>query len=402
MGRRDLFGEGGAGTFSDGKLTTRIKDPRVRYVLEEMVDAGAPQEIMYLNKPHVGTDILRTMVKKLREKIIKQGGDIYFDAQLTDLTVFQGRVGEIKVEGHINLPVQALVLAIGHSARDTYRMLEGKDVAMEAKAFAIGVRVEHPQDFIDRAQYGSLAGHPKLGAADYSLAYQDKERGRGAYSFCMCPGGYVVGAASEPGGVVTNGMSENARDSKHANSALVVSVNADDFGEGPLKGIDFQRKWEKAAYETGGGDFHAPVQRITDFLADRESTDLDGIVVPTYRPGVKPANLRECLPKEVGEVLGDAIKHWDKKIKGFAHAQAVMTGVETRTSAPLRILRNNDMESVNTEGLYPVGEGAGYAGGIVSAAVDGLKAADNIIKKYREPEGFFSPVLISKLELRGE
>ncbi|ATW25250.1 NAD(P)/FAD-dependent oxidoreductase [Candidatus Formimonas warabiya] len=396
------FGEGGAGTFSDGKLTTRVKDPRVRRILEQMVEAGAPEEILYLNKPHIGTDVLKPVVKGLREKIIALGGQVLFDACVTGMKISPGGVLKaLTVRNQVELPLEVAVLAIGHSARDTYKMLFQKEVLMEAKPFAMGMRVEHPQDFIDAGQYGRFAGHPKLGAADYSLAYQDQERGRGAYSFCMCPGGYVVGAASEPGGVVTNGMSEHARDSGKANSALVATVDIADFGEGCLKGMEFQRKWEEKAFRLGGNNFNAPAQRLEDFLADRKSTDLDE-QASSYRPGVTPANIRDCLPKEVGEVLTDAIRFWDHKIKGFIQDRAVVTGVETRTSAPLRILRNECLESVNTSGLYPAGEGAGYAGGIISAAVDGLKVAEAIIRKYREPEAGFLPEIIDKLATRGD
>jgi len=396
------FGEGGAGTFSDGKLTTRVKDPRVRQILEQMVQAGAPEEILYLNKPHIGTDILRRMIKELRKKLIAQGGTIRFGCCVTGLKLSGAGAVEALEVGKIDLPLNVAVLAIGHSARDTYRMLFQKGIMMEAKPFAIGLRVEHPQDFINQSQYGKYAGHPKLGAADYALVFQDRERGRSAYSFCMCPGGYVVAAASEKGGVVTNGMSEHNRDSGLANSALVATVDIPDFGDGILQGIEFQRKWEKKAYQMGGGNFQAPVQKITDFLADRPSSDLDDCLQPTYRPGVTPVNLRDCLPEEVGETLADGIRYWDQKIKGFIHEKGILTGVETRTSAPVRILRNESMESVNTRGLYPAGEGAGYAGGIISAAVDGIKIAEAIITRYREPEDSFSAEIMDKLMLRGD
>jgi len=394
------FGEGGAGTFSDGKLTTRVKDPRVRLVLEELVKAGAPEEIIYLNKPHIGTDILREVIKNLRKKFQNLGGQVVFNTPVTNIGIERGCVSFLETKNKIRIPAQIVVMAIGHSARDTYRMLFKRGVSMESKAFAMGVRVEHPQEFIDRVQYGKFAGHPKLGAADYTLAYQDRERNRGAYSFCMCPGGYVVGAASEPGGVVTNGMSKHARDSGTANSALVVTVDTSDFGDGCLQGMEFQRKWEETAFRAGGGNYKAPAQALTDFLLDRDERGLDGVIKPSYRPGVNPANVRDCLPKQVGEVLQDAIGHWDRQLKGFAHDQAVVTGIESRTSAPVRIVRNEEMESVNVSGLYPAGEGAGYAGGIVSAAVDGLKAAEAIITKYREPEQEFSPDLVANLMLR--
>ena len=393
------FGEGGAGTFSDGKLTTRIKDARVGQILTAMVQAGAPPDILYINKPHVGTDLLRQVLKNLRRELLRLGGQILFAAQVTGMQIENGRIAALAIGEQI-LPVQVVVMAIGHSARDTYRMLLDRGVAVEAKDFAIGVRVEHPQTLIDQQQYGCWAGHRKLGAADYSLAYQGADRG--AYSFCMCPGGYVVGAASEAGGVVTNGMSEQARDSGSANSAVVATVSPADFGDGPLAGMAFQRRWEAAAYQAGGGNYQAPAQKMTDFLADRPSVDFQGTVKPTYQPGVTPANVRDCLPKGVGETLAAALEHWDCKINGFAGAQALVTGVETRTSAPLRILRQTDLESVNTAGLYPAGEGAGYAGGIISAAVDGMKAAENIISKYQQPRGVFPAEIIGEITLKGE
>jgi len=394
------FGEGGAGTFSDGKLTSRIKDPRVAQVLAALVRAGAPGEIQYLNKPHLGTDLLRQVIRNIRQELISLGAQVCFAAQVTGIRQSGGRLAGLEIGGREELPAQLAVLAIGHSARDTYRMLLEQEVAVEGKAFALGVRVEHPQLFIDRQQYGAWAGHPRLGAADYSLSWQGE--GGAAYSFCMCPGGYVVGASSEPGGVVTNGMSEQARDSGLANSALVAAVDSDDFGAGPLAGIAYQRQWEKAAYRAGGQNYQAPAQKIEDFLADRPSVDLTGGVRPTYQPGVVPANVRDCLPKQVGETLAQAITYWDKRIKGFAGNGALITGVETRTSAPLRILRTAELESVNLAGLYPAGEGAGYAGGIISAAVDGWKAAESIISRYGPPRDSFPLAVMEKIALRGE
>lgn len=400
------FGEGGAGTFSDGKLTTRVKDPRVRSILERMVKAGAPEEILYLNKPHLGTDVLRSMMKRLRAKLLALGGQIIFGKCVTGISISgSGRLDALKVrclDHDLELPLSLGVFAIGHSARDTYQMLFEKGVLMEAKPFALGLRVEHPQSLINKNQYGKHADHPKLGAADYALVYQDQEKGRSAYSFCMCPGGYVVGAASEKGGVVTNGMSEQARDSGRANSALVAAVDIPDFGDGCLKGMEFQRKWEKKAFKAGGGGFKAPAQKLEDFLHDRYAAELDGVLSSSYLPGVTPANLRDCLPKEVGETLVDSVNYWDRQIKGFKGGQAVVTGVETRTSAPLRILRNECLESLNTPGLYPAGEGAGYAGGIISAAVDGIKIAEAIITRYQEPEAGFPAVMIDKLKRKGD
>ncbi|MCR6544377.1 NAD(P)/FAD-dependent oxidoreductase [Dehalobacterium formicoaceticum] len=394
------FGEGGAGTFSDGKLTTRVKDPRVRSILEQLAEAGAPEEILYLNKPHIGTDVLRGVMKNLRRKLISLGGQVIFGCRVTGLKLSpEGSLAGLEV-GQGEIPASVGVFAIGHSARDTYQMLFDQGVLMEAKPFAMGLRVEHPQSFIDQNQYGKNAGHPKLGAADYALSFRDKERGRSAYSFCMCPGGVVVGAASETGGVVTNGMSEHARASGRANAAIVATVDIPDFGDGCLKGMEFQRKWEQIASYRGGGNYYAPAQKLEDFLQNRPSADLAGTIGSSYRPGVTPGNLRDCLPQEVGETIAAAIRHWDRQIKGFIHPQAVVTGVETRTSAPVRILRNERLVSMNTPGLYPAGEGAGYAGGIISAAVDGLKAAEAIISHYEKPKEFFPSALIDKLTSR--
>lgn len=374
------FGEGGAGTFSDGKLTTRVSDPRSAQVLDALVAAGAPPEIKYLHKPHVGTDRLRTVVANLRRRIVAAGGSIEFEARVTDLVVDGGVLTGLIVNDNRHIPASAAILAVGHSARDTYAMLAARGVAMEAKPFAVGVRIEHPQQLIDRAQYGPMAGHPALGAADYALVYQDRAAGRTAYSFCMCPGGLVVAAASEEGGVVTNGMSHYARASGIANSALVVGVGPDDFGGGPLAGVEFQRRWEKLAYAAGGGGYAAPVQAVGDFLGRRAGTFL---IPPSYRPGTVQADLAACLPPPVAATLARALPDFGRKIKDFDHPGAVLTGVETRTSAPLRLVRGADFVSVNTAGLYPAGEGAGYAGGIMSAALDGLNAALAVIKEYR-------------------
>lgn len=375
------FGEGGAGTFSDGKLTTRIKDPRVDIVLKQLIAAGAPPEIAYQYKPHLGTDRLKGVVKKIRQKIIALGGRVQFQSQVTDLLLEDKRVVGVVVNGEKELAADVVVLAIGHSARDTYAMLSEK-IDMAHKPFAIGVRIEHPQQLIDRVQYGTYAGHPRLGPADYHLTYRDRATGRSAYTFCMCPGGYVVAGASEPETVVTNGMSESGRDSGIANSAVVVTVDERDFpSDHILAGVEFQRKWERAAFELGGGNYSAPCQRVEDFLADRVGSISD-IVTPTYRPGVTPANLNQCLPREVAAVLGRALQAFDRKIPGFAGKDIPLTGVETRTSAPVRLLRDKDTQALNIQGLYPAGEGAGYAGGIVSAAVDGIRVAENIIRKY--------------------
>lgn len=380
------FGEGGAGTFSDGKLTTRSKDPRVAEVLHTLVEAGAPAEITYFHKPHLGTDRLRKIVCNLRQKLLALGAKVFFQATVTDLFFEKGLLKALQVNHKYELPAEVAVLATGHSARDTFAMLAARDLPVEPKPFAIGVRIEHPQSFIDRAQYGSYAGHSGLGAADYKLTYQSEKYNRGAYSFCMCPGGYVVAGSSEENTVVTNGMSEYRRDSGVANSGLVVTVGTKDYpGNDPLAGIAFQRIWEKKAFELGGKNYHAPAQKVEDFLADRSSTDLQGAVAPTYKPGVTPANLRDCLPKEVGEVLHEALLDFDRKINGYAGKDALLTGVETRTSSPIRIRRGDDYRVIGLKGLYPAGEGPGYAGGIVSAAVDGLRVAEAIITTYALP-----------------
>lgn len=375
------FGEGGAGTFSDGKLTTRIKDSRCDYVLDEFVKAGAPEEIKYMGKPHIGTDILKDVVKNIREKIINLGGEIRFNSKLTDILMKDNKIRAIIVNNE-EIPCENLILAIGHSSRDTYEMLYRKNIFMEAKPFAIGVRVEHPQRMIDENQYGKFAGHPRLKAADYRLTYNSDNTGRGVYSFCMCPGGEVVAAASEEGRLVVNGMSYYKRAGENANSAIVVTVGPDDFeGSTPLCGMEFQRKYEKLAYELGGGGYYAPVQLLGDFLNDKSSLKL-GEIKPTYRPGYEFKNLSECLPNYIVQTLKEGFVSFDKKIKGFARNDSILTGIETRTSAPLRIARNEKLQSISLEGLYPSGEGAGFAGGIVSAAVDGLKSAESIMKEW--------------------
>lgn len=375
------FGEGGAGTFSDGKLTTLIKDKRCRKVLEELVEAGAPKEILYSYKPHVGTDILREVVKNIRKKIIDLGGSIRFRHCVTDFNINSGGISGVVVNAGENINAEAVILAIGHSARDTFGVLEQRKLELAAKPFSIGVRIEHSQEMINKAQYKEFAGHPKLGAADYKLAYHSPS-GRSAYTFCMCPGGIVVAAASEEGYLVTNGMSEHARDGSNANSALLVGVNPEDFpGTSPLAGIEFQRKWEKAAFVLGGGDYRAPVQLVGDFMKGIASIGC-GSTLPTYPRKVAFTDLSECLPQYVIKTMQEAIADFDKKIQGFADEDAVMTGVETRSSSPVRIIRDeNHISSV--DGLYPTGEGAGYAGGIVSAAVDGLRVAEAIVRRFK-------------------
>lgn len=374
------FGEGGAGTFSDGKLTTLISDKRCNTVLKELVAAGAPKEILYTSKPHIGTDLLKTVVKNIRMEIIDYGGDIRFNAKVTDLGIAGGEIKTIVINHNETVSCAVVLLAIGHSARDTFEMLYNRSVVMNPKSFSIGVRIEHPQKLVNQAQYGEYAEHPSLGAADYKLAYHAKS-GRSAYTFCMCPGGYVVAAASEEGRVVTNGMSEYKRDGNNANAALLVGVTPADFpSDHPLAGIEFQRKWEHLAFAAGGRNYSAPVQLTGDFLNGRSSTAW-GSVKPTYKPGVVFAPMNQCLPDYVIKTMKEAIVYFDTKIKGFAMADSIMTGVETRSSSPVRINRNEKFLS-NIEGIYPVGEGAGYAGGIVSSAVDGIKTAEKVMQRY--------------------
>lgn len=381
------FGEGGAGTFSDGKLTTRIKDKRCDFVLEEFVRAGAPNEIIYSGKPHIGTDILRDVVKNIRNTIIGLGGDVKFNSRVTDIIVKDGKVTRVRVNDEYDIPAEVVVVAVGHSARDTYEMLMSRGIVFEQKPFAIGVRIEHLQSMIDERQYGKYAGHPRLKAADYRLTFTSKRYQRPCYSFCMCPGGVVVAAASEENRVVTNGMSEYKRDKVNANSAIVVGVYEKDFKSShPLAGVEFQRYYESLAYRAGGGGYAAPVQLVGDFLKDRKSSKI-GKVIPSYTRGYNFGNLKECLPLEVIAVLKEGLLEFNKKIKGFVEYDAVLTGIETRTSSPVRMVRNEGLESTTVAGVYPCGEGAGYAGGIMSAAVDGIKIAERIIEKYAPFEG---------------
>ncbi len=375
------FGEGGAGTFSDGKLTTRSKDSRCDFITEELVKSGAPEEIKYMGKPHVGTDILKTVIVNIRKRIIELGGEVHFNSKLTDLIISQGKLQGIVVNSH-EIPCESLILAIGHSSRDTYEMLYNKNLAMECKPFAIGVRIEHPQAMINESQYGPMATHPKLRGADYRLTYTSKTYDRSVYSFCMCPGGKVVAAASEEGNLVTNGMSYHSRDEKNANSALVVTVGPKDFmSSKPLAGMEFQRHYEKLAYLEGGENYYAPLQLLGDFYEDKVTKRL-GDVEPSYAPGWSYAKLSKVLPSYVVDTLKEGILVFDRRIKGFGRNDAVLTGIETRTSAPLRLIRKENLQSLSVEGLYPAGEGAGYAGGIISAAVDGLKCAEAIMSLY--------------------
>ena len=371
------FGEGGAGTFSDGKLNTGIHDPRLFWVLEQFAAHGAPAHIRYDAKPHIGTDILIDVVQAFRREIQALGGEVRFGTRLTELVLEDGRLAGLKVrgpEGESNLPCRQAVLAIGHSARDTFEMLHRQGIPMEPKAFSMGVRIEHRQEQIDLAQYGRPRG--TLPAADYSLNVHLPD-GRSAYTFCMCPGGQVFAAASEEGGVVTNGMSESARDGENANAALLVTLHPEDFpGQGVLSGMYWQREIEQAAFRCGGGDYRAPAQTVGDFLARRPSTG-PGSVTPSYRPGVIWGELRQVLPERITDVLEEAIPALGKKLRGFDAEDAVLTAPETRSSSPVRILRGETL-SAAVEGLYPCGEGAGYAGGISSAAVDGMRCAEAV------------------------
>lgn len=375
------FGEGGAGTFSDGKLTTQIKNKRCRKVLEEMVQAGANAEILYKNKPHVGTDVLQRVVSNLRQKIIDLGGTFYFETQLTDIEIEDQALKAVILNHKEKLETNHCILAIGHSARDTFEMLYQKQLAMEQKAFSIGMRIEHLQEWINIAQYGEEnAQHPKLGAAEYKLVHHCKN-GRSVYSFCMCPGGYVIASASEEGHVVTNGMSEQARDSRNANSAILVNIMPSDFKDKhPLAGIALQRHFEALAFQLGHKTYKAPVQRLEDFYQNQTTTAL-GVVKPTYQPGVVYSNLREALPRFMSEAIHEAMQAFGKKLHNFDHPDALWTGFETRSSSPVRLIRNKQYES-SIKGLYPAGEGAGYAGGITSAAVDGIQVAEYLISQY--------------------
>jgi uncharacterized FAD-dependent dehydrogenase len=372
------FGEGGAGTFSDGKLHSQVRDPGHlgRKVLAELALAGAPAEILVVHRPHIGTFRLVKVVESLRAKIEALGGEIRFRSRVEDLAIENGRVRGLTLAGGEQLEAEHVVLALGHSARDTFEMLWRRGVHLEAKPFSIGFRVEHPQSLIDRCRYGPRAGHPLLGAAEYKLVHHGGN-GRSVYSFCMCPGGTVVAAASEPGRVVTNGMSQYSRDERNANSGIVVGITLADFPGGPLAGVEFQRHWEERAFALGGGTYDAPGQLVGDFLAGRPSAAF-GAVPPSYRPGVRPGDLAASLPDYAIAAIREALPAFDAQIPGFAMHDAVLTGVETRTSSPIRIPRRDDFQSLNTEGLYPAGEGAGYAGGILSAAIDGIKVAEAV------------------------
>jgi hypothetical protein len=374
------FGEGGAGTFSDGKLYTLINDPRSKYIFTELIKAGAPKEIAWSGTPHIGTDKLRKVIKNIRQEIIKLGGKIKFETCLTDLEIKNDKLKAIILDNKERVEVDDLILATGHSARDTYKMFYDRKLKMNAKAFSVGLRIEHQAEMINKSQYGAFYNHPKLGAAKYKLV-QHLKNNRSVYTFCMCPGGYVMGATSEEGYVVVNGMSEYAQDGKNSNSALLVPITPADFNSNhPLAGIEFQRQWEREAYKAGGSNYFAPIQLVGDFLKKQISTEIK-TVKPTCKPGVSFASLDSCLPIYVIESLREAIPLLNKKIKGFAHPDAILTGVETRSSSPVRLERDEKCES-NIAGIYPAGEGAGHAGGIVSSAIDGLRVAEAIIYKY--------------------
>jgi len=378
------FGEGGAGTFSDGKLTTRVKDLRGRKVLEELVKAGAPEEILYTSHPHVGTDLLREVIKNLRHKIIALGGEVHFNVRVDDFLITDGQITGVKTQCDKVFNSRHVIVAVGHSARDTFELIHRKNIAMVNKPFAVGARIEHPQTLINQSQYKEFANHPKLGAAEYRLTHQS-ESGRGVYTFCMCPGGFVVPSSSEAHGIVTNGMSEHARNRENANSAILVQVYSDDFeSDHPLAGVAFQRKLEEDAFRLGGSNYQAPGQLVKDFLANRPSIAF-GSVLPTFATGIKLTNLHDLFPKYICDAMVEGLQGFDKKIKGFAMDDALLTAVETRSSSPVRITRHPEtLESVSVKGFYPAGEGAGFAGGIVSSAIDGLKCAEALIAHFEE------------------
>jgi len=379
------FGEGGAGTFSDGKLYSQIKDPRFlgRKVMTEFVKAGAPEEILLVSKPHIGTFRLVKVVENMREQIIAMGGEIRFQQRVCDFHIEDGHIRGLTIENLADgstheLRADHVVLALGHSSRDTFAKLYERGVYMEAKPFSVGFRIEHPQGLIDRARLGQHAGHPLLGAADYKLVHH-AANGRSVYSFCMCPGGTVVAATSEEHRVVTNGMSQYSRNERNANAGIVVGISPADYPGGPLAGIAFQRKLESNAFVMGGSNYEAPGQLVGDFIAGKASTEL-GNVEPSYKPGVKMTDLADALPEYAITAMREALPAFGKKIKGFDMHDAVLTGVETRTSSPLRITRGDDFQSLNTKGLYPAGEGASYAGGILSAGVDGIEVAEAVAR----------------------
>ena len=393
------FGEGGAGTFSDGKLWSQISDPRhlTRKVLNEFVKAGAPDEILFVAKPHIGTFRLVGVVEKMRAEIEALGGEVRFEQRVTDVLIEAGHIRGVTLASGEQLAANHVVLALGHSARDTFEMLHGRGVFMEPKPFSIGFRIEHPQSIVDKARFGPNAGNPILGAADYKLVHH-AGNGRSVYSFCMCPGGMVVAATSEPGRVVTNGMSQYSRNERNANAGIVVGISPQDYRQdgrtdgpvNPLAGIAFQRHWESRAFELGGGTYEAPGQLVGDFIKGQRSSAV-GAVLPSYQPGVRMTDLgergRSSLPEYAIDAVREALPAFERQIKGFSMPDAVLTGVETRTSSPLRITRGKDLQSLNVKGLYPAGEGAGYAGGIMSAGVDGIEVAEALGREMLQGRG---------------
>lgn len=373
------FGEGGAGTFSDGKLTSRSNNFRIREILKIFVENGAPEEILILQKPHIGTDLLREVVKNIREKIIEFGGEIHFETRLDEILIEDEKITGIKTNNG-NFETEDLFLAVGHSARDTFKMVHEKGIAIENKSFAVGFRIEHPQILVNKSQYGESFASPKLSAAEYQLTFKSSED-RGVYTFCMCPGGRVVGASSFENELCVNGMSYHSRDLDNANSAIIANVSEEDYGTELLSGMYFQEDIEKKAFELGGGNYNAPVQRIKDYIDGVPSTKI-GSVTPTYKPDYKLTDLNEIYPAGINRAIKEAIIGLDKRLKGFSIDDGILTGVETRSSSPIRIIRNKeDFQSINTKGLYPIGEGAGYAGGIMSSAVDGIMAVETIVGK---------------------
>ncbi|WMJ23370.1 NAD(P)/FAD-dependent oxidoreductase [Paludicola sp. MB14-C6] len=374
------FGEGGAGTFSDGKLTTRISDNRCEYVLEEFVKHGAPENILTKSKPHIGTDKLRAVIKSMRNSIIENGGQVYFHKKLNEISIENNCIKSIVVDGQ-EMQTENVILAIGHSSRDTFQMLFEKGVNIESKNFSVGVRIEQLQTTINRGLYGELAGHKNLPVGEYQLSH--KIGNQCVYTFCMCPGGYVVPSSSSENSVVVNGMSEYARDGKNSNSALVVSVDKSDFGLHPLDGMHFQAKLEQKAFQMGGGKYKAPAMSVKEFINQEHKLKL-GEVNPTYALGVESCNFDKLFPSNISKMLRIGLQNFNTKLPGFSNDQGILTGVETRTSSPIRVLRNDELMSTNVKGLYPCGEGAGYAGGIMSAAVDGIKVAQQIASKYKQ------------------
>jgi hypothetical protein len=377
------FGEGGAGTFSDGKLTSRVKNPHTGWVKRVLVEMGAPAAILTDARPHIGTDRLRAVVVNLRKRLVEMGCEVRFGARVTDFILHRGKLSGLVVNGREEIRAEHLILAVGQSADDTYGKLLERGIALAPKPFAVGFRVEHPQESIDRIQYGRWSGHPDLPPADYFLTARIEAMNRSVYTFCMCPGGQVIGCSAETGGVVTNGMSRFRRESHHANSAVIVQVGVEDLGGGdPLSGLAFRRRWEETAFRVGGGGYFAPAQRLTDFLADREGS---AGLKTSFLPGVREAPLREVLPPFAVAALRQGFGMFERKMPGFVTREAILIGVETRTSSPIRILRGADGQSVNTEGLFPCGEGAGYAGGIVSSALDGIRAAERLLQSLAAP-----------------